>query len=483
MATVYDLLLARYMNAAHLTRATDVPAADLAFIQQTAVTQSGDLKSASEAVISLGAAGSTNVAVLAYQFFTGATPKAEGLDYLILPTGPNPNNLNSAYYQHFNIENRFINFAVNLGKLGEGRAAFEAAYGALSLADAVTKAYTEILGHAPVAGKVADILGAAVPNGLGGTYTRADYFAFYGLDGPNGIGTKAAAIGWLLEISLQGEGGGRFTPLTFGPYASAVQAYALDLGYDGQAQFHTNMLTDYGPGGAYLPNGLKDAGYPGVTIMVGPNGVNAPTGYLTGYTTTGYSTDGNDTISAPNGLNGPEQAVYAGGGNDVISVGGTMASYIFAGDGNDVINIVSFGGVIALGAVNNGSGYDVVNLGGLAPLPLDSLGNVVTTFGRLPNLGGLIKGQDHLNFDSAFGPGAAVVADFSGATSIDAPLAYVSARTAAGANSVFEYKGDTYVYHQDATPGVDAGDSLLWIPGAVGYTVANGAATGDIHFS
>jgi hypothetical protein len=39
-------------------------------------------------------------------------------------------------YQDFNLENRYINFAVNLGKLGEGKDAFAAHYGTLSLFDA-----------------------------------------------------------------------------------------------------------------------------------------------------------------------------------------------------------------------------------------------------------------------------------------------------------------------------------------------------------
>lgn len=47
----------------------------------------------------------TSVATLAYQFFTGKVPSLAGMDYLVSPTGPNPNNLNSAYYQHFNLEN------------------------------------------------------------------------------------------------------------------------------------------------------------------------------------------------------------------------------------------------------------------------------------------------------------------------------------------------------------------------------------------
>ncbi|ATC23555.1 hypothetical protein EIB18_02980 [Caulobacter vibrioides] len=67
------------------------------------------------------------VAAMAYQVFIGKIPTASGLDDLVAPTGPNPNKLNSAYDQFFNLENRYINFAVNLGKMGEGHAAVTAA--------------------------------------------------------------------------------------------------------------------------------------------------------------------------------------------------------------------------------------------------------------------------------------------------------------------------------------------------------------------
>ena len=477
MTTLYDLLLARYENVARITKVADIPAADLAAIQTLASNPDIYLSNSTLNVEAM-AAGTTQVAVLAYQFFTGATPTAAGLDYLVSPEGPNPNNLNSAYYQHFSIENRYINFAVNLGKLGEGQAAFNAGYGALSLADAVTKAYTEIFGHAPVAGKVDAILGAAVPDGLGGTYTRADYFAAYGLDGPNGLGTKAAAIGWLLEVSLQGEGGGRFSSPTYGPYATALSNYLADLVVDGQAQFHDNMLADYAANGPYLPGGALYQGSPGLTFTIGQfDTLNAPFGNYTGFIQQGYSTDGNDIINAPNGLASLEDAIYAGDGNDVITVHGVMAGAVFDGQGNDTINIDTLAGIVSIGF---NQGYDTVNIGGVATLQLDSLGDVLTT--KLPLVSVPQHGVDHVNFAAAFGPGAIVTADFSGATSIDAPLAYISARTAAGSNSVFEYGGSTYVYHQDATPGVDAGDSLVWLNNAVGLTVANGAAMADIHF-
>ena len=142
------------------------------------------------------AASTTAVATLAYEFFTQKTPTLAGLDYLISPEGSNANNLNSTYYAQFNTENRFINFAVNLGVQGAGAAAFAAAASPLSLAQVMTNAYAEIFGTTPTADAVSSLLNATVPNGLGGVETRAQYFAFYG---QSDLGTKAAAVGWLLS--------------------------------------------------------------------------------------------------------------------------------------------------------------------------------------------------------------------------------------------------------------------------------------------
>src|SRR4051812_11795143 len=98
MATIYDLLLARYENVSRITKVADIPAADLATIQAAATGPDINLSNAMAIIESL-TAGTTQVAVLTYQFFTGHTPKAEGLDYLISPEGPNPTNLNSTYYR------------------------------------------------------------------------------------------------------------------------------------------------------------------------------------------------------------------------------------------------------------------------------------------------------------------------------------------------------------------------------------------------
>jgi hypothetical protein len=172
----------------------------------------------------------TAVAGIAYQFFTGATPTSGGYDYLI-NSAANPNNLNTAYYAKFNEENRYINFAVNLGKVGAGAASFEAAYGSLSLTDAMTQAYTDLFGFAPAAGKITALLDASV----GPNETRADYFAFYGRDGLDGIGTKAAAVGWLMVEAAKAD---------LGVYVAADDAFLAALA-NGQGQYNINLLTTY----------------------------------------------------------------------------------------------------------------------------------------------------------------------------------------------------------------------------------------------
>lgn len=167
----------------------------------------------------------TSVATLSYQFFTGKIPGGPGYDYLVSPTGPNANNLNSAYYQSFNLENRYINFAVNLGKNGEGQAKFAAEYGALTLAQATKKAYGVIFGVEPNDAKVAALL-------AGG---RDLYFDSYGRDGPNGVGTKAAMVGWLLAEAEKAD---------IGMYARANAAFLTDLA-DGAA-FAIDLVGVYG---------------------------------------------------------------------------------------------------------------------------------------------------------------------------------------------------------------------------------------------
>ena len=181
----------------------------------------------------------TSVGTLAYQFFTGRTPSSAGYDYLVNSTG-NANDLNDPYYARFTSENRYINFAVNLGRYGEGNAAFTAAYGSLTLTQALQRAYLEIFGFAADDAKAAAILNAAT--GIPGVATRADYFAYYGGDGLNGIGTKAALVGYLEVEAVKAD---------LGTYAQANDRF-MDALAAGTAQFNIDLKAVYGTGAAPL---------------------------------------------------------------------------------------------------------------------------------------------------------------------------------------------------------------------------------------
>ena len=69
-----------------------------------------------------------------------------------------------------------------------------------------------------------------------GQFTRAQYFAYYGGDGANGMGTKGAAIGFLLADAIK-EG--------LGPYNAADQKFLVDLGA-GSGQFNVDLVGVYG---------------------------------------------------------------------------------------------------------------------------------------------------------------------------------------------------------------------------------------------
>ncbi len=176
----------------------------------------------------------TSVATLSYQFFTGRIPSQGGIDFLVSPNGPNPNNLNSAYFQSFNLENRYINFAVNLGKFGDGAAFFNSTYGGLSLFEATRLAYATIFGATITDAKVSSLLDPVLNLGGGVTATRAEYFAIFGGDGVNGIGTKAAMVGFLLAEAVKAD---------LGVYARSNAAFLADLA-DG-AMFGVDLIGVY----------------------------------------------------------------------------------------------------------------------------------------------------------------------------------------------------------------------------------------------
>jgi Ca2+-binding RTX toxin-like protein len=179
--------------------------------------------SSSAAILQIvnAAGATTSVASLAYEFFTGKIPGQAGIDYLVSPTSPNGDNLNSAYYAQFNTVNRYINFAVNLGKNGEAKDSFAAKYGALNLFDATKEAYKTIFGGTPTDAKVHALIDG-----------RVDYLASYGGDGANGVGTKAAMVGFLLAAAATED---------LGVMARSNDAWLTDLA-DGSAPFAVDIL-------------------------------------------------------------------------------------------------------------------------------------------------------------------------------------------------------------------------------------------------
>jgi hypothetical protein len=343
MATL-QVLKSAYSDVSRLPF-SGIPAADLTTLQTLAGRVDAATLTLADARIEIAklVTASTTVANLSYNFFTGATPTAAGLDYLISPTGGNGNSLNSAYYQSFSSENRFINFSVNLGKNGAGKDGFAAAYGALSLADAATKAYTEIFGFAPAAGLINTILTDQVSNGLGGTFARADYFAYYGGDGANGAGTKAAMVGFLLAVAANEH---------IGVYAKANDAFLADLANDGQAKFNTSLVGTYGEQPTFTAGAIITVTD---TQSVAPDATNAAL----------RSTTNNDTVTGATSSG----AILVSAGHDTVTFSGTVGGYIDGGDGNDTLSVGQLNAAVDVlggapnGKISGGAGNDLITVG------------------------------------------------------------------------------------------------------------------------
>lgn len=141
--------------------------------------------------LTLAVAPTTGVAHDAYKFFTGVVPTRAGMSWLIDSIN-NPNDLTDQYYAKFTVENRYINFALNLGKFGEGRAAFEAKYGGLSFSEGVAKAYGEIIGVSEAQGAGFDVAAAL-------RYIQGQE-AYFRAVGGDDLGAKAAMAGYILSV-------------------------------------------------------------------------------------------------------------------------------------------------------------------------------------------------------------------------------------------------------------------------------------------
>jgi hypothetical protein len=478
MATL-DNLITIYRNIHRLPTQAELPLS--ASAQLTMMAQGidadrggmvGDLWSYASAVrwIQDSAKSTTEVAVMAYGFLADISLGTQGLDYLLSPVGGNPNNLNSAYYAQFNLVNRYINFAINLAKFGEGRENFIKSYGENgTMYSTFQKAYLKLFGVERTYDEILTYLDAEVPNGRGGTYTRGEYFAELGGDGGNGIGTRAAMVGALMAEAMTS---------SQGPYADAVRAFLADVAIDGKTNPLSVFFSVYGKGGHHAAGGPDDPGLPGESARFAHDWNVDVYNREPDDNTHVLASDGNDVIKpiitdGPGGLDAGKH-INTGGGNDIVFVdNGIMRGHIDTGTGNDQIFVEKLDG-----GVTTGSGYDSVDIGGFAGLHL--VNGKVTDIAVIDDFK---KGFDILSFPGLVGPGEKKQLYFvANATFDDALNAYASI-TAANSNTVFEWNGDTYVFHQNGVTGVDAGDGLIKLAGVTGLVVGGVTQAVDILFA
>lgn len=225
MAYTTAQLITAYTNA-NLGKGPD-QATTLTLDAYASQSQVGGISDATALANTLKLVSSTTaVAIETYQFFTGKAPSADGLAFLV-NSATNTNDLNDStgVYAKFSQENRFINFAVDLGVNGAGATNFASMYGgtAVSYAQVVASAYDKIIGNATAAAAGVDVNAAvaffsrdANINFLKSYLTANGYTDPVKLD----LAVKAALIGEILNAA---------TVSGLGAYATATTAMINDL--------------------------------------------------------------------------------------------------------------------------------------------------------------------------------------------------------------------------------------------------------------
>ena len=219
---------------------SQIPAAMQAqLLQLDALVASGAI-TPQQAVLQIinAASGTTAVAETTYQFFTGLTPSQAGLTYLV-HSDANLSDLGDAYYQGFNLENRYINFAANLGLHSDYSPAFASTFGPMSYDQAVRTAYDRIIGQ-----DAALRAGINVEQAISDIEGRKAYFDQVAAErfgtADHDLAVKLTTIAYILEESVRSN---------TGHYGESNQNFLYDLA-DGQAQFHVNLVATYDHGTA-----------------------------------------------------------------------------------------------------------------------------------------------------------------------------------------------------------------------------------------
>ncbi|MDG2520892.1 hypothetical protein P7B02_04990 [Caulobacter segnis] len=238
-------LMTAYQNVTRLDpTSSKAPAGELALVNafKTAIT-AGTMttQQAVDRIIDF-ADGTTSVAILTYQFFTGQIPSAKGLDYLVNTSDElNPFDLTDSYYANFNLENRYINFSAALGLAGESAKSFALSYGDMTFAQAARSIYDQVIGiqEARALGVDTD---AAIAN-IVGRKAYFDELAATRINNTNvDLGAKAALVGYILAEAVKAD---------VGKYANSLENFYYDLA-DGQAQFKVGLVAAYNDDGAWM---------------------------------------------------------------------------------------------------------------------------------------------------------------------------------------------------------------------------------------
>lgn len=338
----------------------------------------------------------TDVALAAYQFFTGMAPTLAGLSFLV-NGGANPNDLDSGYYAGFNQANRYYNFAINL-ITGDAaaKASFQSQYGALTFDQTVAAAYEAIVGSANVGSGAATAAVAAIE-------AQLSYFQHVAAERAPSVNqdlaTKAIAIAYILEEAVKADVGyyasaiDQFdTALANGSPIGAETASGIDLltAYPIQPGEPTALVANLGDASVTI-DGAAATGF--VDVLTGGNGTDTIIGTTNGGDTrvslgTSPGSGPGDSVVLSSGVHnvvsigdGAESSVTdASHGADTIALGnGAGDQVVLSGDGtaivslgdgsNDFVNDTGAGAnTIRLGAgggdqVVVGSGTDVVTLG------------------------------------------------------------------------------------------------------------------------
>ena len=350
MAYSYDQIIKAYTEL-HVGKAPDRATAD-SLILTTSMNQSGQLSDAQVVSILVnGADDTTAVAVMSYQFFTGKSPTAAGLTYLV-NSATNTTDLNDGYYSKFNLENRYINFAANLGLYGEGAIAFASKYGAMDFNTYVASIYETIIGRSYAEAASVNV-DAAISYLIGTRDAVLQTVREAGLVTANSsaaqidLAVKAAMAGLVMAASIKAD---------VGLYAAATDNFMVAL-TQGNAVYNTDITVSYRPsydtaahgtghavdrGPSTLPNPVTTTP---VTPVTHSFTLGAGANYITGTAQDDTFTGTNTTFHASDVLNG-------GGGADTLTLtSNTGSSYlvpVFTNVTNiETINLSSNAGITA----------------------------------------------------------------------------------------------------------------------------------------